>query len=70
MINPISPHPGKVSTQVSTISFTTEKLMADILFTAPTPIIAVVLAWVVDTGMPKVELKNRQRDAAISAEKP
>ena len=64
------PHPGKVNTQVKTISFTTEKLMAEILRTAPTPIIAVVLAWVVETGSPNTELINRQMDAAMSAEKP
>ena len=50
MIKPMSPQPGKVKIQVIPISFTTEKLMAEIRFTAPTPMIAVVFAWVVDTG--------------------
>ena len=52
------------------MSFTTPKLMADRRFTAPTPMMAVVFAWVVDTGMPNTELKSSEREAAIPAEKP
>ena len=52
------------------ISLTTEKLIADNRLTAPTPIIAVVLACVVDTGIPNIELNNKEIEAAISAENP
>lgn len=40
---PIIPQPGKVRTQVRTISFTTPQLTAESLRAAPTPIMAVVL---------------------------
>ena len=40
--NPMNPQPGKVSTQVSTISFTTPQFTLESLLAAPTPIIAVV----------------------------
>ena len=66
----IRPHPGKVKIQVSIISFTTPKLMAEILFTAPTPMIALVLVWVVDTGIPKRLESRRQKAADKSAENP
>ena len=66
----IRPQPGKVSTHVSTISFTTPKLMAESRLVAPTPMIAVVLVCVVLTGMPKTEDNKRQKAPAIYAEKP
>ena len=68
--NPTNPHPGKVRTQVSTISFTTPKLMADTRFTAPTPMMDVVFAWVVDTGRLNTEQNKRDNAAAMSAENP
>ena len=40
----ISPQPGNVKIQVSIISFTTPKLIAETLFTAPTPMIALCAA--------------------------
>ena len=70
MIKLIRPQPGKVKIQVNTMSLTTPKLMADKRLTAPTPIIAVVLVWVVDTGMPNRLEYKRQKEAARSAEKP
>jgi hypothetical protein len=70
VIKLISPHPGNVKIQVSTISLTTPKLIAEILFTAPTPIIAVVFVCVVETGTPVRLESNRQSEAARSAEKP
>ena len=70
MRKPISPHPGNVSTQVRPISFTTDRLMDETRLTAPTPMIAVVLACVVETGIPKIELNRIEIDAATSAEKP
>ena len=68
--NPTNPHPGKVNTQVNTISFTTRKLIADTLFTAPTPIIEVVFTCVVDTGRLSTEQNSKELAAAMSAEKP
>ena len=67
---PTSPHPGKVNSQVSTISFTTPKLIAETRFTAPTPMIEVVFAWVVETGRLNIEQNKSEIAAAISAEKP
>ena len=67
---PTKPQPGNVSTQVSTISLTTPKLIAETRFTAPTPIIDVVLACVVDTGRLNTEQIKSEIAAAISAEKP
>ena len=67
---PIRPQPGKVRSQVMPISLTTLKLMAERRLTAPTPMMAVVLACVVDTGIPNSELKSRDTEAARSAEKP
>ena len=63
-------HPGKVRTHVSTISFTTPRLIAESLFVAPTPMIAVVFVCVVLTGIPRTEERSRQDAAARSAEKP
>ena len=37
------PHPGKVSTQVRTISFTVPQFTEDSRLEAPTPMMAVVL---------------------------
>ena len=42
----------KVNTQVSIMSRTTPKLMAERRRTAPTPMMALVLVCVVETGMP------------------
>ena len=69
-MNPTRPHPGKVSTHASAISFTTLQFTAEILFAAPTPMIDVVLVCVVETGMPVVEARKRQIAAAISDAKP
>ena len=60
----IMPHPGNVKIQVSIISFTTLKLMADSRFTAPTPMMALVFVWVVDTGMPNTLERSRQKAPA------
>ena len=66
----ISPQPGKVNTQVSTMSFTTPKLMADSRLTAPTPMIALVLEWLVETGMPNKLYSSRQNATERSAATP
>ena len=70
MINPISPQPGKVRIQVNTISFTTFQFTADSRLAAPTPMMAVVFVWVVDTGMPVSEESRRQAAPARSAANP
>ena len=64
------PQPGKVSIQVSTISFATLQFTERTLFAAPTPIMAVVFAWVVETGKPVSEQTSKAMVAAMSAEKP
>ena len=66
----INPQPGNVKIQVSIISFTTEKLIAESLFTAPTPIIALVFVCVVETGTPIRLEYSRQIAPARSAENP
>ena len=68
--NPISPHPGKVIRQVSTISFATPQLTDRNLFAAPTPMIAVVFACVVETGIPVSEHTRSPAVAEISAANP
>ena len=65
----ISPQPGNVKIHVSIISFTTPKLIADSLFTAPTPMIALVFVCVVDTGIPNTLERSRHTAPARSAEK-
>ncbi len=52
------PQPGKVSIQVKPISLTTERLIAENLLTAPTPIIAVVFACVVEWTVTKEATKT------------
>ena len=66
----MSPQPGKVNTQVSTMSRTTPKFIALMRFTAPTPMMALVLVCVVLTGMPPTLESRRQKAAERSAEKP
>ena len=39
-------------------------------FEAPTPMMAVVFVWVVETGIPNTEAKNKHIAALKSAEKP
>ena len=70
MINPTRPHPGKVSTQANSISPTVDQLTEENRLAAPTPIIAVVLVWVVLTGSPKTDEIIKQTAAAKSALKP
>ena len=67
---PIKPHPGKVKTQASTISFTTPQFTLETLFAAPTPMIAVVFIWVVLTGYPRSVTVSKLMTAAKSEEKP
>ena len=45
-------------------------LMLVNLRVAPTPMIAPVMVWVVDTGMPKKVAMNRVAAPAVSAQEP
>jgi len=67
---PINPHPGKVSTQVSTMSRTIFQRIDDTRFAAPTPMIAVVFMCVVLTGIPNQDEHNNPMVAAISEANP
>ena len=65
---PIIPQPGKVSTQVSSISFTVPQLTEESRLEAPTPMMAVVFVWVVLTGTPVTRgatLRLAPRDVLI-----
>ena len=70
MINPKAPQPGKVRSHVKAISLITSGLMLLLDLEKPAPIIAVVLAWVVETGKPKTVLKSKATAPDKSAEKP
>lgn len=62
---PKMPHPGKVSTQVFTISMAIDHFTDLGLFAAPTPMMAVVLVCVVETGKPRrCEHKTHERGEA------
>ena len=67
---PIRPQPGKVRTQVITMSLTTDHLTEERRLAAPTPMMAVVLVWVVLTGRAVREASSKQPAAAASAAKP
>src|SRR4051812_47927725 len=62
--------PGMVSTQAHTTRPATPQRTADSRWEAPTPTMAPVMVWVVDTGMPDAEAKNRVLAAADSAASP
>ena len=68
--NPSTPQPGNVHTQVRTISRTVRRLTRRGWSAAPTPIIAVTLAWVVLTGSPSREAVSSDNAAPKSAQKP
>ena len=56
--------PGIVSTQAHTTRVATPQRTAESRRVAPTPTIAPVMVWVVDTGMPAAEVKKRVAAAA------
>ena len=58
------PEAGSVSTHAVTIFPTTLHLSALNRFVAPTPMMAVVMVWVVEMGMPKT-LATLITDAAV-----
>ena len=56
----MSPQPGKVKTQVSTMSLAIAQL-TDLTFSAaPAPMMAAVLVWVVETGRPVSVAMSRE----------
>ena len=57
-------------TQASTISFAVRRLTRRGFSAAPTPMIAVTLAWVVLTGSPSNEEVSKDKAAPKSAQKP
>src|SRR6266566_2822160 len=64
------PAMGIVSTQAQTILRATPHFTADSLRVAPTPIMAPVIVWVVETGMPASVAPKRVIAPAVSAQKP
>src|SRR6185295_17298726 len=67
---PIHPAAGIVITQAITISCATFQRTADALRAAPTPTMAPVIVWVVETGMPRPVARNNVIDPAVSAHTP
>src|ERR1043165_6177209 len=61
---------GMVSTQAQTMRPATRHFTADSRVVDPTPAIAPVMVWVVETGMPKKVAPNRVAAPAVSAQKP
>lgn len=64
------PHAGMVGIRAMTISRATCQRTADTLFAAPTAMMAPVMVWVVDTGMPSHAVKKRVMPPPVSAQKP
>ena len=62
--------PGMVSTQAHTTRPATPHRTADRRRAAPTPTMAPVMVWVVDTGMPAADVANSVAAAADSAATP
>jgi len=61
---------GMVKTQVQTIFLATPQWIAENFVTAPTPMIAPVMVWVVETGAPMREEKIIAAAEAVSALNP
>ena len=59
-----------VMTQAMTISRATFQRTAEARRAAPTPMIAPVMVWVVETGMPRPVAMNKVIDPAVSAQTP
>src|ERR1700748_774728 len=64
------PAAGIVSSHAITMSFATFQRTADVRLAAPTPTIAPVMVWVVETGMPRPVARNNVIDPAVSAQTP
>ena len=63
-------HIGKVKIHAIRIFPATPHLTADSLFVAPTPIMEVVITWVVLTGIPKELAPRMTAVAQVSAANP
>ncbi len=61
---------GMVSTHAQTMAPATPHLTALARRTEPTPTIAPVMVWVVDTGMPMAVAKNKVMAPPVSAQNP
>src|SRR5438477_4012549 len=61
---------GIVKTQAQTILPATRHLTADSRVVDPTPAIAPVIVWVVDTGIPAAVAPNNVSAPAVSAQNP
>src|SRR5512143_2307075 len=61
---------GIVSTQAQTMRPATPHFTAESRLVAPTPTIAPVIVWVVETGMPDSVAPTRVRAPEVSAQKP
>src|SRR6478735_6029729 len=61
---------GIVSTHAHTMRPATPQRTADALVTEPTPTIAPVIVWVVDTGMPRFVARKSVIAPPVSAQKP
>src|SRR5512132_648612 len=61
---------GMVRTQAQTIRPATPQRTADSRRVEPTPTIAPVMVWVVETGTPRKVARYNEQAAAVSAEKP
>src|SRR3546814_20077767 len=61
---------GMVSVQAQAMEPATPQRTAEKRLVAPTPMMAPVMVWVVDTGMPNADAKHRVLAPPISAQKP
>src|SRR5690606_37943229 len=61
---------GMVSTQAHTMLRATPHLMAENFVVEPTPMMAPVMVWVVETGMPQCVAMKSVSAPAVSAQKP
>ena len=61
---------GMVTIQATTMSFATFQRTAETRRAAPTPTIAPVIVWVVETGMPRPVARNKVIAPPVSAQKP
>ena len=59
-----------VITQAMTMPWATPQRTPETFFAAPTPMIAPVMVWVVDTGMPSPVATNKVMAPPVSAQKP
>src|SRR5436305_7907713 len=64
------PAAGSVITHATTTLLATFQRTAEVRRAAPTPTIAPVMVWVVETGMPRPVARNKVIDPAVSAHTP